>query len=89
MDVMVMDASIAMKWIKPSPIFKIAFPGASIEEDAVMFTSFVNEQHGTYFDYYSLMTFMENCDSIAVGGIITEGFTPVGINFINFLNYDD
>lgn len=66
--------------------FALAFPTASIEEDIVMFTSFVNEMYGTSLDYYSIMTFKDHCDSITAGGIITEGFTSTAYAFRDYLN---
>lgn len=66
--------------------FTTDFPSASIEEDAVMFTSYVNEKYGTNFNYYSLITFKEHCDSLASGGDITEGLNPAVYDMMNFGN---
>ncbi|MBL4710780.1 MAG: hypothetical protein JKY48_20340, partial [Flavobacteriales bacterium] len=66
--------------------FGLAFPSASIEEDAVMFSSFVNEMYGTSLNYYSIITFKNLCDSLAGGGIITDGFTEEALDFLVILN---
>lgn len=66
--------------------FLIEFPTASMEENPIMFTSFVNEMFGTNFNYYSLVTFKEHCDSLAVYGDITEGINPEAYEFVNFMN---
>ncbi|MCJ8290813.1 MAG: hypothetical protein HRT58_14265 [Crocinitomicaceae bacterium] len=67
-------------------LFLADFPTATIEEDAVMFTSYVNQMYGTTFNYYSLMTFKSLCDSIAVGGDITEGLNPGVFEMMNLMN---
>lgn len=66
--------------------FQTAFPGATIEENAVMFTSFVNSTFGTAFDYFSLSTFRESCEAIASGGVITSGGTAEVDDLIGLLN---
>gem|GEM_PF-2198644 len=66
--------------------FLTTYPTASIEEDPVVFVSYVNETHGTGFDYFSLMTFMEMCDSLDAGATITEGFSEEALDFKVLLN---
>jgi len=66
--------------------FLTDFPTASIEEDPVLFTSYVNEMFGTAFDYYSLITFKSVCDSLSGGGIITEGLNPEASQLVEFMN---
>ncbi|MGD1843998.1 MAG: RHS repeat-associated core domain-containing protein [Salibacteraceae bacterium] len=66
--------------------FLTEFPTATVEDHPVMFTSFVNEFYGTGFDYFSLMEFQKICDSLAGGGIVTEGLSPEAAELIGFLN---
>lgn len=66
--------------------FNLLFPGATIEDNPVMFTSFVNELFGTAFNYHSLQAFKANCDSLIGGGIVTEGLSPVATEMVEFMN---
>ncbi|NVK63402.1 MAG: hypothetical protein HWE22_02395 [Flavobacteriales bacterium] len=66
--------------------FTSTFPSASITEDPVMFTSFVNEMYGTDFNYYSLINFKSHCDSLTAEGILTEGLNPDAYEMMSFMN---